>query len=108
MKYPTTYIRNGNIGISESIQAGRSIISIMKEHCFRLSREITKSDNLNEFYEFKTQLSQTSLQLLSLTEQHLSRGKLWTSLALTEIESLKYRTQDELYDILEKGREDSF
>ena len=78
---------------SESIQAGRSLIASLKEHC---SRIFTFKDS----QEFKIDIITAITQILGQSKQNLCLSKSWMSGAFNCIEMMKFKAEDALEDLL--------
>lgn len=91
LKDRPTYIRTSRG--SESIQAGRSLIASLKEHCFRIMAR-------KSLGELKTEITAVITEILILTQKHLRLSKTWISGAVTSIEIMRFKTEDALEDLL--------
>jgi hypothetical protein len=78
---------------SESIQAGRSLIASLKEHCSRIF-------TLKDSQDFKIDIITAITEILEQSKQNLFLSKSWISGAFSCIEMMKFKAEDALEDLL--------
>ena len=74
-----------NQSLANSFFAGKSVIAVLKEHCFRLLQQESE-DGIVEFIE---SVKIVSREFLDISEKRLLLAKKWVKIAITDLDYLE-------------------